>query len=602
MTESGYPMKFKHWKRGKKLEDASDLYEGETSDVLAFAYRVYERQGYVYDVQGRNPTFFTSEWYVHIVEAPDGMEIPDNRFQLLKVPEDSDVDTFADQILLTLKSDYTTTQGSVLKKGALAATNFAQLLSGGTVSWTLLFEPKEGRSLEGLVKTQTTIVLTILDAVKSQIEVWKYEGLDSWKRMDPNEPEGPRIITYSITAYEPLHSDSIWVTETGFLEPPTLSYTPATNMDEKKIMKQMPAIFETSGLKHSQDWAESEDGTRIPYFVVKREDDGKDRPTILYAYGGFEVSVLPYYSATRGKAWLERGGVLVVANIRGGGEFGPDWHKQAQRENKHKSYEDMAAVAQKLIDDHITSSDKLAAWGGSNGGLLVGNMLVQRPELFGAVVCDVPLLDMRRYSHLLAGASWIGEYGDPDKPTDWEYMQHFSPYHLVDPGKTYPPVLFTTSTRDDRVHPAHARKMALKLQTEVPTSRGRTFLYENTEGGHTGTTPQQIGFMLVLKYEFLSQVLGLDRDHFKDTTDSPPESPCVPTTTSTTLATSTTTTTPEPSGFLTPLVIALAVVSVACLAGIAFLANVWGRREAAPQPTQPATGTGSYVPPQVEMT
>lgn len=238
---------------------------------------------------------------------------------------------------------------------------------------------------------------------------------------------------------------------------------------------------------------------------MRRKDlafDGK-APTLLYGYGGFEVSLTPGYSATVGRAWLQQGGVYVLANIRGGGEYGPRWHQAALKANRHKAYEDFAAVAEDLFARKITSPKHLGAQGGSNGGLLMGNMIVQYPQLFGAIVCQVPLLDMKRYSKLLAGASWMAEYGDPDTK-DWEFIQHFSPYHLLKDDAKYPPVLFTTSTRDDRVHPGHARKMMAKMEAMNADVR----YYENIEGGHGGASNnQQAAHMSALAYTFLWQKL-----------------------------------------------------------------------------------------------
>ena len=245
----------------------------------------------------------------------------------------------------------------------------------------------------------------------------------------------------------------------------------------------------------------------IPYFVIWPQGakaDGRN-PTLLYGYGGFEVSKTPFYSGAMGRAWATQGGVFVVANIRGGGEFGPGWHQAAILGQKQKSYDDFVAVAEDLIAQRITSPAHLGIQGGSNGGLLVGAVMLQRPELFNAVVCQVPLLDMRRYHLLLAGASWMAEYGNPDKPEDWAFIGRYSPYQNVKPGVKLPPVLFTTSTRDDRVHPGHARKMAARM-----LEQGHALLYwENIEGGHGGAADNaQRARMSALEYSFLWQQLG----------------------------------------------------------------------------------------------
>ncbi len=243
----------------------------------------------------------------------------------------------------------------------------------------------------------------------------------------------------------------------------------------------------------------------MPWFLVRPKGSRGPAPTLLTGYGGFEVSYTPFYSGLVGKGWLERGGAFAVANIRGGGEYGPRWHQAALRERRPRAYEDFAAVARALVRRKVTTRARLGIMGGSNGGLLVGNMLVRHPELFGAIVVQVPLLDMKRYSHLLAGASWMAEYGDPDDPKDWRFLRTFSPYQLVRKGGTYPPTLFLTSTRDDRVHPGHARKMAARM-----LAWGKDVRYwENVEGGHGGAADNaQAARMWALTYAFLWRELA----------------------------------------------------------------------------------------------
>jgi prolyl oligopeptidase len=278
--------------------------------------------------------------------------------------------------------------------------------------------------------------------------------------------------------------------------------------DGKKLerIKSTPSQFDATGMKVDQHEAVSKDGTKIPYFVFvpKGFKAGEPYPTLLYGYGGFEVSMRPNYSGTIGSSWVERGGVYVLANIRGGGEFGPKWHQGAMKEKHQNAFDDFIAVAEDLIKRKITTPEHLGIAGGSNGGLLVGACFTQRPELFRAVVCQVPLLDMKRYSHLLAGNSWMAEYGNPDTD-DWNYMQKWSPYQNLDPSKTYPKVFFYTSTRDDRVHPGHARKMVMKM-TEM---KKPVYYYENTEGGHSaGANLNQSAYMWALTYAYLWMMLG----------------------------------------------------------------------------------------------
>jgi prolyl oligopeptidase len=304
-----------------------------------------------------------------------------------------------------------------------------------------------------------------------------------------------------LASVDEFESDQYFLTVTDFLTPSSL-YLAEAGSDRREPLKSMPAFFDASPCTVHQYEAKSRDGTGIPYFVVMRKDARHDgqAPTLLYGYGGFEVSLAPFYSGVTGTAWLEQGGVYVLANIRGGGEFGPRWHQAALKENRQTAFDDFIGVAEDLVRRGITSPRHLGIMGGSNGGLLVGAVLTQRPELFGAVVCQVPLLDMRRFHLLLAGASWTGEYGDPDDPADWAWIGRYSPYQNVSAHTRYPRVLFTTSTRDDRVHPGHARKMAALMQAQ-----GHDVLYwENTEGGHAGAANnEQTARMWTLTYTFL---------------------------------------------------------------------------------------------------
>jgi prolyl oligopeptidase len=302
--------------------------------------------------------------------------------------------------------------------------------------------------------------------------------------------------------------DVFYVGYNDFLTPSSLYIVKDGRTLEK--IKSTPAEFDPTGMKVEQYEATSKDGTKVPYFVVHKADlklDGSN-PTLVYGYGGFQVSYPPNYSGTVGKLWLEQGGVYVVANIRGGGEFGPAWHQAALKRQRQRSFDDFIAVAEDLIARRVTRPGRLGIEGGSNGGLLVGAVMLQRPELFGAVVCQVPLLDMQRYHLLLAGASWMAEYGDPDDAQDWASIRQWSPYHNVPAAaeRRLPEVLLTTSTRDDRVHPGHARKMAARLREQ-----GQRVLYwENIEGGHGGAADNaQRATMMALEYGFLRQRLGL---------------------------------------------------------------------------------------------
>ncbi len=372
----------------------------------------------------------------------------------------------------------------------------------GKRQFDVLFQPTARKSLAAFHPTPNFVVINELDNVRNRVYLttrkdgqWHREAL----------PGSPEFSSVSVRPIDPDESDEYFLTVSGFLTPRTLAYGTLGQQAAEKL-KESPAFFDARGLSVSQHEAVSKDGTRVPYFQVSRADlalDGKAR-TLLYGYGGFEIALLPRYSATVGASWLEKGGVYVVANIRGGGEFGPTWHQAALKANRPRAYEDFIAVAEDLIERKVTTPKHLGIRGGSNGGLLVGNMLTMRPDLFGAVHCAVPLLDMRRYHKLLAGASWMAEYGDPDDPQQWDFIRAFSPYHNVRKEASYPRTLFTTSTRDDRVHPGHARKMVAKMK-----NLGHDVLYyENVEGGHGGAANnKQSAFMLALTYSFLSKQL-----------------------------------------------------------------------------------------------
>ncbi|HWJ96434.1 MAG TPA: prolyl oligopeptidase family serine peptidase, partial [Telluria sp.] len=385
-------------------------------------------------------------------------------------------------------------------QGALLATDFKRFMQGER-RFDVLFAPTATTSLDGVAVTRGAVLLTVLDKVKNRlVELRHADG--AWHRRDI---AAPSMGALSVAAVDRFESEQYFLTVTDFLTPSTL-YLGQTGSDQRQQLKAMPAFFDARPFSVTQLEARSKDGTLVPYFVVspkRARMDGRN-PTLLYGYGGFEVSLKPAYSAMTGAAWLEKGGVYVLANIRGGGEFGPRWHQAALKDKRQKAYDDFIAVAKDLIRRKITSPRHLGIMGGSNGGLLVGAAMTQRPDLFNAVVSQVPLADMRRYHKLLAGASWMGEYGDPDDPAQWSYIGKYSPYHNVFPDKHYPRVLFTTSTRDDRVHPAHARKMAALMQAQ-----GHDLLYwENTEGGHAGAANnEQTATMWALTYAFLLKQL-----------------------------------------------------------------------------------------------
>ncbi|MCG8553882.1 MAG: prolyl oligopeptidase family serine peptidase [Proteobacteria bacterium] len=490
MTDSGYPRQVKLWKRGTPLSAAKPIFEGKRSDVTVGAYRSWDH-GHVRDFVYRNVTFYSSQ---HFLLEQDGLV-------RIEVPDSAMIDTWDDQLLVTLRDDWKL-EDRTWSKGSLLATNLSAFLDGRR-GFTALFTPEPTKSLEDVTRLKTALIVNELEHVKSRLWIWTLKG-KRWRR---RPLEGLGLGTFSAGAVEANESDAYWFTATDFTQPSTLSH--ATLGKRRRQLKQTPAFFDASGLEVSQHFATSADGTQVPYFQVSKRDlrlDGNN-PTLLYGYGGFEISLKPRYRAVAGAAWLEHGGVYVQANIRGGGEYGPSWHQAALKSKRQRAYDDFAAVAQDLIRRKVTRPERLGIQGGSNGGLLMGVMLTQRPELFGAIVCRVPLLDMRRYSVLLAGASWVGEYGDPSDPEQWAWISKYSPYQNLKMQTNYPPALFMTSTRDDRVHPGHARKMVARMDR----MGYRPLYYENIEGGHGGAANnEQRAHMAALAYVFLAKRLGLE--------------------------------------------------------------------------------------------
>ena len=498
MTASGYPRIVKQWKRGTPLESATLVYEGKPGDMYIAAYHD-NTPGFERDFVSRTLAFYNDELYLR---GKDG------QLAQIDVPNSASKSVHDAWLTLQLRDPWTVA-GKTYAAGTLLATDFDDFMAGKR-AFDVLFEPSERTSLESYTWTKHHVVLNVLDDVKNRLSVLTPRD-DGWKR--EAFVGAPTFGTLAVSAVDADNSDAVWLTATDYLTPSTLAIAELSNADgaPPQVLKTMPAFFDASKDVIEQHFATSKDGTKVPYFMVRPKDLKRDgsAPTLLYGYGGFEVSLTPAYSGTVGRGWLESsdkhgGGVYVVANIRGGGEYGPRWHQAALKQNRHKAYEDFAAVAQDLVANKITSKQHLGIMGGSNGGLLVGNMLTQYPELFGAVVVQVPLLDMKRYSHLLAGASWMAEYGDPDT-ADWDYIKTFSPYQLFDATRTYPPTFIWTTTRDDRVHPAHARKMAAEMLAADKDVR----YYENVEGGHgAGATNAQQAHVWALTYRFLWKELG----------------------------------------------------------------------------------------------
>lgn len=482
LTTSGYPRLVKEWKRGTPLAQARTIFAADPQDVSVYLSSIETPEG-IYLAIVRSPAFFRSEVYLSVGE----------RLVRLPLPLDASVrGIFRDHLLFSLRSDWEV-GGAVYRQGALYAGGLDALLQGRT-EFAVLFEPSARISLDQVATTRDRVLMTTLDNVRSRLYrlVLKDGG---WER---EEVPLPGIGSAGVVSAAP-DAEAFFINYEDFLTPSSL-YLVENGSPAR--LKSMPEYFDAAGMSVAQHEATSRDGTKIPYFLVapRGSAPGIAAPTLLYGYGGFEVAQRPNYNAVVGSAWLERGGVFVLANIRGGGEFGPRWHQAAQKQNRIKSFEDFIAVAEDLIARGVTTPARLGIMGGSQGGLLVGGAMTLRPDLFGAVVCQVPLLDMQRFNQLLAGASWMAEYGNPDLPEDWAYIRTWSPYHLVRRDATYPEAFFWTTTRDDRVHPGHARKMVARMREQ----QHPVLYFENIEGGHgSGSTNKQRAQIRGLEFAYL---------------------------------------------------------------------------------------------------
>ncbi|BBZ10752.1 peptidase [Mycobacterium branderi] len=482
LTESGYPRIVKRWRRGQPLAEATTLFEGSRSDVIVTA-GVDRTPGFERTMVRRAIDFFNDEVY----------ELRGEELIRIDAPTDATVSVHRQWLLIELRTDWFTGSASYAA-GSLLAADYDEFLAG-TAELTVVFEPDEHTALNHYAWTRDRLVVVTLADVASRVEIIEP---GSWDRRPVDDV--PANTNTVVVAADDL-GDEIFLDSSGFDTPSRLLHGAAGGPLHQ--IKSAPAFFDADGLSVTQYFVASADGTSIPYFVVRPRDAAG--PTLLGGYGGFEVARTPGYDGVLGRLWLARGGTYVLANIRGGGEYEPTWHTQAMREGRHLVAEDFAAVARDLVERGITTVGQLGAQGGSNGGLLMGIMLTQYPQLFGALVCQVPLLDMRRYHLLLAGASWVAEYGDPDDPEDWEFISEYSPYHHISADAQYPPVLITTSTRDDRVHPGHARKMTAALEA----AGHRVWYYENIEGGHAGAADNaQVAFKSALSFSFLWRMLS----------------------------------------------------------------------------------------------
>jgi len=485
MTNSGYPKQVKLWKRGTSLKDAQLVFEGEATDAFMNAGYVLRDGTKTHTMISRPLTTFSRQQMVW----------KNNKIIKLDIPEDADLkDILNDQLIVQLKSDWAVHE-KTYKTGTLLSLDFTALLKGEKQVKVIL-EPDEFSSISQVSTTKNKLLINLLSNVTGQLYIYSFSD-GKWSNQ---KVQAPDFGTISIATTDDL-SDLYFFNFQNFITPSTLFLADA-GKNTFEAYKSLPAFFDSSKYEVRQYKAESKDGTLVPYFMVSAKDIKNDgtNPTLVFAYGGFEVSYSPFYASTFGVSWLDKGGVFIMANIRGGGEYGPKWHQAGMKEKRQNVFDDLYAVSEDLISKKVTSSKHLGVMGGSNGGLLVGVAFTQRPELYNAVVCLVPLLDMQRYNKLLAGASWMGEYGNPDVPEEWAYIKKYSPYQNLKEGMAYPDVFFYTSTRDDRVHPGHARKMVAKMND----MGYKTYYYENTEGGHAGSsTNEQRAKMNAMMFSYL---------------------------------------------------------------------------------------------------
>ena len=492
-TSSGYPFVVKRWERGTPLESAETVISGAEDNVGVWPARFEDAQGNAYMVAVQAESFFESIYW----HLPDGASAEPVRMPLPR--KSSPQALFQGQLVFSIEQEWAPEGGETYPSGAILSFDMAEFAETGALPQVHeVFIPGERQSVGSVAATADHLLMVINDNVVGGLEALTFEQ-DSWSR---EAIETPNNVSVSIVTADD-QSDLAYVNVEGFLTPETL-YRVTSDLT-LEAAKSAPSWFDAEGFTVEQREAQSADGTMIPYFIVQDADAEGPGPTLLYAYGGFQVSLNPNYSGTNGKLWLENGGTYVLANIRGGGEFGPQWHQAGLRTNRQRIYDDLIAVAEALIADGVTTPDTLAVEGGSNGGLLTGVMYTQRPDLFGAVISQVPLLDMLRFHLLLAGASWQDEYGYPDEnPDERAFLRSISPLHNVETGADYPPLFLLTSTKDDRVHPGHARKMAYLLN-ELDED---VLYYENIEGGHSAAANlDETAKRLALETTFLMQEL-----------------------------------------------------------------------------------------------
>jgi prolyl oligopeptidase len=538
LTDSGFPRTIREWVRGTELHDSPIVFEGKPSDIAVSAYvddqRV--RRGGIYEVRTRALTTTISKFWVRKVKYEHLLKRDDSQradmqdpppFKQLEVPGDAEIDFVGNLLMITLRSDWVPEPGKKFAPGSIVYVNAHKFIKYGPVDriYHVLFQPTERVACENYIVTKGYLILSILDCVKSKLEFYRLEK-DANKLRLVGMDKSPQIRAVNIRSVDPYEGDEFWLTTSGYTEPAALYLADASKMDsdDKKAvrktglevyvvrkLKSLPELFDASNLCVTQKLAHSKDGTEIPYFMIAKKGLQLDKknPTLLYGYGGFGVTLSPHYNAPTGIAWLERGGVYVEANIRGGGEFGLTWHESARRKDRNKAFEDFIAVAEHLVASRVCRPRTLGIRGGSNGGLLVANMYLMRPDLFGAIHCASPILDLKRFKALSgSGALWVHEFGDPDSD-DWEtYLKEYSPYHNVNvAAEKYPPILLTTHSRDARNHPGHGRKMTKKLWDLGCGKKWPAYYYEHIESDSFATDAKHYAFVTALAHEFLFKTL-----------------------------------------------------------------------------------------------
>ena len=486
LNESGYARQVRIWNRGDNLLSSEILFEGGYQDIFSFPFSEIRPDGNYFGVL-EGPTFFTKILHLY------------SNDKLIKVDLPLKVDiygTYQNLLLISIAEEWL---GFAI--GSLLAVNIEDALAQNITSKSvkMLFEPTDTSFLRSVSIGKDQILVNTLDNIKGKITHFKKIG----KTWFESNLRGFDEDMLSISASDSW-SNIAFIGSESFTQPTGLYFS--KDSEEFKKIKSLPRKFDPSVYEVNQFFSQSKDGTEIPYFQISRNDMvlNSSNPTLLYGYGGFEISLTPSYLSAFSRKWLDQGGVYVIANIRGGGEYGPKWHQSALKANRQRAYDDFISIAEDLISKGVTSPKNLGIRGGSNGGLLVGAVVTQRPDLFNAVICAVPLLDMYRYDKLLAGASWVDEYGDPDNEDEWEFIKKYSPYQNVFPNREYPEIYFYTSTKDDRVHPGHARKMAKKMLDQGH----KIIYYENVEGGHSAASNyEQSAFMSALQLEYLNDKL-----------------------------------------------------------------------------------------------